>query len=87
MSVKKFGLFSGNHNLKSFSLSVLPPLEAITFPVRPFKKFWFSLFFGCEFETRFRRNFFPAYFRPSPLLQHVRKVVGGFGKKVMLVMV
>ena len=24
---------------------------------------------------------FPAYFRPSPLQKHVRKVVGGFGKK------
>ena len=27
------------------------------------------------------RNFFPAYFHLSPLLKHVRKVVGGFGKK------
>ena len=26
-------------------------------------------------------NFFPAYFRLSPLQKHVRKVVGGFGKK------
>ena len=25
--------------------------------------------------------FFPAYFRLSPLQKHVRKVVGGFGKK------
>ena len=40
---------------------------------------------GCEFDTRLRRTFFPAYFRPSPLLKHVRKVVGGFGKKVVLV--
>ena len=36
---------------------------------------------GCEFDTKSRRNFFPAYFRFSPLLKHVRKVVGGFGKK------
>ena len=35
---------------------------------------------GCEFETLFKRNFFPAYFRLSPLLKHVRKVVNGFGK-------
>ena len=34
---------------------------------------------GCEFDTRL--TFFPAYFRLSPLLNHVRKVVGGFGKK------
>ena len=27
------------------------------------------------------RIFFPAYFRLSPLQKHVRKVVGGFGKK------
>ena len=40
---------------------------------------------GCEFETRLRRTFFPTYFRLSPLLKlkHVRKVVGGFGKKVV----
>ena len=42
---------------------------------------------GCEFETRLRRTFFPAYFYLSPLLKHVRKVVGGFGKKVVLVLV
>ena len=34
-----------------------------------------------------RRTFFPAYFRLSPLLKHVRKVVGGLGKKVVLVLV
>ena len=36
---------------------------------------------SCEFETRLKRNFLPAYFRLSPLLKHVRKAVGGFGKK------
>ena len=36
---------------------------------------------GCEFDPRLRRLFFPAYFRLSPLQKHVRKVVGGFGKK------
>ena len=36
---------------------------------------------GCEFDLRLRRLFFPAYFRLSPLQKHVRKVVGGFGKK------
>ena len=39
---------------------------------------------GCKFETQLRRTFFPAYFRLSPLLKHVRKVVGGFGKKIVL---
>ena len=42
---------------------------------------------GCEFDPRFRRTFFPAYFRLSPLKKHVRKVVCGFGKKVVLVLV
>ena len=28
---------------------------------------------GFEFDTRLRRNFFPAYFRLSPLLRHVKK--------------
>ena len=42
---------------------------------------------GCEFETRLRQNFFPAFFRLSALLKHVRKVVGGFGKKFVLVLV
>ena len=37
---------------------------------------------GCEFDSRLRQTFFPAYFRPSPLQKHVRKVVGGSGKKV-----
>ena len=36
---------------------------------------------GCEFDPRLKRLFFPAYFRLSPLQKHVRKVVGGFGKK------
>ena len=36
---------------------------------------------GCEFEPRLRRLLFPAYFRLSPLQEHVRKVVGGFGRK------
>ena len=36
---------------------------------------------GCEFDPRLRRLFFMAYFRLSPLQKHVRKVVGGFGKK------
>ena len=36
---------------------------------------------GCEFDPRLRRLFFPAYFCLSPLQKHVRKVVGGFGKK------
>ena len=40
---------------------------------------------GCEFDTRLRQTVFPAYLRLSPLLKHVRKVVGGFGKKVLLV--
>ena len=36
---------------------------------------------GCEFDPRLRQTFFQAYFRLSPLQKHVRKVVGGFGKK------
>ena len=36
---------------------------------------------GCEFDTWLRQTFFPAYFRFSPLLKHVKKVVGGFGRK------
>ena len=36
---------------------------------------------GCEFDPRLRRLFFMAYFRLAPLQKHVRKVVGGFGKK------
>ena len=43
--------------------------------------FYVSAGGGCEFETRLRRLFFPAYFRLLPLQKHVRKVVGGFGKK------
>ena len=42
---------------------------------------------GCELDTWLRRTFFPAYFRLSPLLKHVRKVVDGFGKKIVLVLV
>ena len=44
-----------------------------------------SLVDGCEFDTRLRQTFFPTYFRLSPLLKYVRKVVGDFGKKVVLV--
>ena len=40
-----------------------------------------------EFDPRSRRTFFPAYFRLSPLQKHVRKVVGGFGKKRCISMV
>ena len=36
---------------------------------------------GCKFDPQLRQLFFPAYFRLSPLQKHVRKVVGGFGKK------
>ena len=36
---------------------------------------------GCEFDPRLSPTFFPAYFRLLPLQKHVRKVVGGFGKK------
>ena len=36
---------------------------------------------GREFDPRLRQLFFPVYFRLSPLQKHVRKVVGGFGKK------
>ena len=32
------------------------------------------------------RNFFPAYFRTSPLLKHMRNIVGDFGKKFLLVL-
>ena len=35
----------------------------------------------CEFDSRLRWLFFPACFGLSPLQKHVRKVVGGFGKK------
>ena len=34
----------------------------------------------CEFDTWLRQTFFPAYFCLSPLWNHVRKVVVGFGK-------
>ena len=40
-----------------------------------------------EFDPRLRQTFFPAYFRLSPLQKHVKKVVGGFGKKFVLVLV
>ena len=36
---------------------------------------------ACEFDPWLRQSFFPAYFHLSPLLKHVRKVVGSFGKK------
>ena len=42
---------------------------------------------GCELDPRLKRTFFPVYFYPSPLQKHVRKVVGGFGRKVVLVLV
>ena len=47
---------------------------------------------GCGERVRLmiwwlRRNFFTAYFHLSPLLKHVRKVVSGFGKKFVLVLV
>ena len=41
----------------------------------------YSLPGGCEFDPRLRQAFFPAYFHLSPLQKHVRKVVGGFGRK------
>ena len=41
---------------------------------------------GCEFDNRLKQTFFVAYFRLSPL-KHVRKVVDGFGKKVVQVLV
>ena len=34
-----------------------------------------------EFYPSLRQTFFPYYFRLSPLQKHVRKIVGGFGKK------
>ena len=36
---------------------------------------------GCEFDSRLMWLFFSEYFRLSPLQKHVRKEVGGFGKK------
>ena len=42
---------------------------------------------GCEFDPQFRQTFFTAYFCLSSLQKHVRKVVCGFGKKVVLVLV
>ena len=41
----------------------------------------------CEFDILLRQNFFPTYFLLSLLLKHVRKVVGGYGKKFVLVLV
>ena len=35
----------------------------------------------CEFDPQLRRLFFQVYFCLAPLQKHVRKVVGGFGKK------
>ena len=46
-----------------------------------------TLFTGCEFDTHLRQIFFPVYFRLSTPLEHVRKVVGGFGKKAVLALV
>ena len=42
---------------------------------------------GCEFDAWLRQTFFSAYFCLSCVLKHVRKVVDGFGKKVVLVLV
>ena len=39
---------------------------------------------SCEFNPLLRRLFFLAYFCLSPLQKHVRKVVGGFGKVVLV---
>ena len=39
---------------------------------------------GCEFDPQLRGLFFLAYFRLSPLQKHVRKVVSGFGKKLVV---
>ena len=36
---------------------------------------------GCEFDPWLSRTFFLVYFRLFPLQKHVKKVVGGFGKK------
>ena len=36
---------------------------------------------GCEFDPLLRQLFFSVYFRLSPLQKHVKKVVGGYGKK------
>ena len=36
---------------------------------------------GCEFDPQLRQLFFAAYFHLSRQQKHVRKVVGGFGKK------
>ena len=41
---------------------------------------------GCEFHYRFRQTSFPAYFHLSPLLKHLRKVVGVIEKKVVFVL-
>ena len=37
----------------------------------------------CEFHTLFRWTSFLAYFHLSPLLKHLRKVVGVIEKKVV----
>ena len=39
---------------------------------------------GCEFDSQLRQLVFPLYFCHSPLQKHVRKVVGGFGKKICI---
>ena len=36
---------------------------------------------GCGLDPWLRRTLFLVYFHLSPLQKHVRKVVGGFGKK------
>ena len=40
-----------------------------------------------EFDPQLMRSFFPAYFLLLPFQKHERKVVDGFGKKVVLVLV
>ena len=42
---------------------------------------WYACGTHDQVDPRLRRTFFPMYFRLSPLQRHVRKVVGGFGKK------
>ena len=42
---------------------------------------------GCEFYFQLRQTFFPAFSLLSPLLKDGRKVVNGFRKEVVLVLV
>ena len=61
-------------------------------PIQKYRVFWtqhrlwsYPHRMQSEFDTRLRQTFFPAYFHPSPVQKHVRKLVAGFGKKVVLV--